>query len=431
DWHFQSRFRYVPLPVVRVVSVVNVPGDVEGESAAVLGLEQRDAVAAVAREEGGRRLVGEQRAAHVASAAVGAQEAVARQRARAAERVLELRRQRGLGQRAAEYGAEVEGRGGSYAVVAPHVEEAGGERLVDARGGHERVALRAGQEQRRDAQVAGEAAVEHRADVPAAIDPVVRLAAQVECRFADERAQAALGHERLRAPRVTAEQRPWIARRCDLVLLVAVLERDVERQPARRVARVRAPALAFEVVALVAVQQERRERCLEVADLPGLDRRDDRAGGKTDAQLAAAEELLRAHRITDPIATQWAVALRAQDRERLDAQRAPSAGFDPRPDGDGQAFDAVVVGAQLQHEPRVTRGQAGTAPVRTPAPALPARLALAFGAAVHQQRAADAAAPYAAYLAAHDRDVTGNGAAGQELDVAVDDDELALDAPRQ
>src|SRR5690606_29950120 len=295
----------------------------------------------------------------------------------------------------------------------------------------ERVALRAGQEQRRDAQVAGEAAVEHRADVPAAIDPVVRLAAQVECRFADERAQAALGHERLRAPRVTAEQRPWIARRCDLVLLVAVLERDVERQPARRVARVRAPALAFEVVALVAVQQERRERCLEVADLPGLDRRDDRAGGKTDAQLAAAEELLRAHRITDPIATQWAVALRAQDRERLDAQRAPSAGFDPRPDGDGQAFDAVVVGAQLQHEPRVTRGQAGTAPVRTPAPALPARLALAFGAAVHQQRAADAAAPYAAYLAAHDRDVTGNGAAGQELDVAVDDDELALDAPRQ
>src|SRR5690606_19770404 len=300
----------VPVPIVRVVIVVIGPGDVEGESAAVLGLEQRDAVAAVARGEGGRRPVGAQRAAQLASAAAGAQEAVARQRARAAERVLELRRQRGLGQRAAEYGAEVEGRGGSYAVVAPHVEEAGGERLVDARGGHERVALRAGQEQRRDAQVAGEAAVEHRADVPAAIDPVVRLAAQVECRFADERAQAALGHERLRAPRVTAEQRPWIARRCDLVLLVAVLERDVERQPARRVARVRAPALAFEVVALVAVQQERRERCLEVADLPGLDRRDDRAGGKTDAQLAAAEELLRAHRITDPIATQWAVALR-------------------------------------------------------------------------------------------------------------------------
>src|SRR5690606_12559380 len=51
--------------------------------------------------------------------------------------------------------------------------------------------------------------------------------------------------------------------------------------------------------------------------------------------------------------------------------------------------------------------------------------------AVHGERAADAAALDAAHLAAHDSHVARDRAARQELDIAVQHDELAIDPPGQ
>src|SRR5690606_1204428 len=137
-----------------------------------------------------------------------------------------------------------------------------------------------------------------------------------------------------------------------------------------------------------------------------------------------AEELLGPRGIADLVAVQRAVALGAEDRQRLDAQRVRAARLDLRSERDGQPLDAVVVGADPQHEARVPRADAGRGPASGPAAAravpLPLRLARAVGAAVHRERAAHAARFDAADRAAHDRDVAGDGAAGQELDVAIE-----------
>src|SRR5690606_461218 len=109
-----------------------------------------------------------------------------------------------------------------------------------------------------------------------------------------------LGDAGLGAPGRIAEERPRRGDADGAVALVAVAEPEVVAAAPRRCAQVRGPADPLVVVAVVAPEQERRQRVLLVAQPPRLDRHDLGVQRGAEAErTTAAEELLEAEHVAE------------------------------------------------------------------------------------------------------------------------------------